>query len=424
MGVARRPAFVAVVVTGLLLAGCGSGGPHRSALKPCKLDVGGTLAAELPDGSLVVGAASHRGPKLVIRLRRVAQDCQVVRTFGTDGTATVSVASNDVGEIDALRATRDGRLVLAGGDGQAELVGRLREDGRLDHSFGDDGWARVKPRERPERGMPPPAPTATAIAFGRTGSIFLGGNDESAHCCVQDFVSELTAAGAPVRTFGDGGSIVLPPPAIGSYTTDVSVKGDGSVYVLTQYEQSGCGAPSIFRVLPNGSLDKRFDAATAQAVKRVQGRRLRFTPTLVPPAGAGGFVLVGGLDKTCVPPFPPEQGGSGGVAAELRRWGGLEHETRFRVPDYSFDTPAAIQLRSGRIVAAGLLYTGQGKLKRALVRSFAPDGSSRLSAVVRLSGLPRIDYVRLALVPSAAGGVWLVVGFPKEIELVPVGFGG
>ena len=422
MGVARRRALVAVV-TGLCLAGCGSSGPRpEAAPRACKLDIGGTLAAELPDGSLVVGAASHRGPKLVVRLRRVTRGCRVVRSFGTHGTATVEVGANDVGEIDVLRAAPDGRLVLAGGNGKAELVGRLLGDGRLDRSFGDGGWARVASHERSQRGMPPPAPTATSIAFAGSGAILVGGDDEAPHCCVRDFVSEVSEAGVPVRTFGNEGSVFLPTFG-GSYTTELGVEPDGSSYALGEYEQSGCGDPSIVRIRRDGSLDTRFDRSIARTVERVSGRKLRFTPTLVP-GESGAFALVGGLDKTCVPAFPPPRVASGGIAVEVGPSGGVERETRFPAPGYAFDNPAAIRLVSGRVVAAALVYRANGKVKSALVRLFRPDGMTEGVRAVALTSLPRSQSPSLALVPAAGGDAWLVVGLATQTDLVPVRVGG
>jgi hypothetical protein len=431
----RLPCLLAAFGVLVAAAGCGKGGVRTVSLRPCKLRIASAeplvaadLAAELPDGSLVVGTSHVHRSKLLIVLRRVSQDCRVVRSFGENGTATLSLRSRQLGAIDALLATGDGRLLLGGSDGRRELVARLLGDGRLDRAFGQDGWARIGPHEKAPRGFPLPAPIATSIAVGRGGTIFLGGNDQNAHCCVQDFVTELTARGEPVRAFGRGGSIVL-PRFTGSYVTDVSVNGDGSVYALGEYEESGCGSPTILRVRPDGSFDARFDVAMARTVASVVSRRLRFTPTLVPRSRSGAFVLIGGLDKTC-PPLAHSASGAAaigiGASGRVDRSYGHDGETRFPSPGYAFESSSAIRLPSGRIVAAAFAYGVNGRPKGLIVRAFSRDGSIDRSfgrAGVRTilrKAFPRNGYLA-ALVPAANGGAWLVIGSRKQIDLMPVG---
>ncbi len=432
----RRLAFL-LAALGLVagVTGCGKSGV-LPPLRPCKLRLAGVprtgsgvwfgsgLAASLPDGSLVVGTSRSRGSKLRVVLRRVSQDCRVVRSFGKHGTTSVAVDAARFGVIDSIAAARDGTLLLAGSDGRRELVGRLLGNGRLDRSFGRDGWARLELHERPGIRNPPPTPTATSIAIGPSGSIFLGGDDGEAHCCVQDFVTELSSDGKPVTGFGHGGSIML-RRFTGSFSTDVFDAGKGSAYARGEIVFSGCGAPVIARIRPDGSLDSSFDAAVARSISDVETRRhLLFSPALVPGQPHGGFALVGALERECGPVAHPT---SGGAAVGILRSGRIDRsyghsgETRFASPASSFELASALRLPSeGLLVAAPTYGTSSGALKTLRVQALSSSGSLERGRSINLEKLPRSDNTSVALVPAGDRGAWVVIGFPKEIDLIPV----
>ncbi|HLX18591.1 MAG TPA: hypothetical protein VKR23_00395 [Gaiellaceae bacterium] len=401
-----------------------------SGLSAAEFYGGGGLTAELPGGSLVLGATHQRGKELSVVLRRVDSACHVVHSFGKDGTAALALSVETGpygfvgGSIDTLAAEPDGGLLVAGNDGRYELVGRLLATGRLDPSFGRNGWARIRPHEKPAYRTPPPFPTVTSIAIDPSGSIFLGGNDGEAHCCAQSFVSELTADGAPVQSFGSNGSIILPARGFtGSYITQLASNGDGSAYAFGEYEQSGCGYPIVVRFGHDGSLDARFDAAVARTLRRVAPQPFRFTPTLVP-GSSGAFALVGGFDKTCGPlsRHPVSSGRAVGILPSGRIDGafGKAGESPFAAPVFTFDNPLAIRLASGGIVAADELYDGKGRLKRVSVQSFASDGSADGRRTIVRARLPHKPYLA-GLLPAPADEAWLVIGSRSEIELLPVG---
>ncbi len=374
------------------------------------------LATTLPDGSFVVGVSDTRPRSVDVRLRHVLPDCEVVASFGA------VVHSKIGGSFNTLVATPGGQILLGGGVGHTALVGRFGPNGGIDHSFGENGWAKLVPRERPIRGMGGPWFAATSIAVAPSGTIVVGGNDGGAHCCSRAFVGELTSDGAPVNTFGQDGSRIIPRIA-GSYTTDVSVNPDSSVNVLTEYEQSGCGEPDIVRFHADGRLDTAFDKAIARTIRTITRPKLRFTPSLAPD-GTGGFTLVGGLDRTCVLGGRQQSGGvSVRVGTSGRAVGGLTH---FRSPMYVFDGPSTLRLDSGGVVAAAVEYSRAYRTTALLVQAFGADGS-RNSAVgdhgqLRF-GIPpgeRSDYAAAGLLPGAAGSAWLVAELPREIELIPI----
>ncbi len=217
--------------------------------------------------------------------------------------------------------------------------------------------------------------------------------------------------------FGNDGSRVV--PIIGSYSAGVFPNPDGSVYVFGQYEGSGCGDPEIVRVSPDGSIDRPFDTVMKRTVKRLTPREMRLTPTLVPD-GAGGFTLVGGLDRTCVLPNPRQP--SSGVSARIAASGQVVGElTHFVSPHLAFDSPAALRLPSGRILAAAF------GVSSALVQVFGPDGwrdpslgDHGLLRIAPPRGI-RERFPSVDLLPAAGGSAWLVMGFSHEIDLTPVG---
>ena len=167
----------------------------------------GGLLTEMSDGSIVVGATRQHAHTLIVALHRVNASCEPVTSFGTNGVATLALDAK-AGPVEVIAGDPDGGLILGGSSGHRELVGRLLGDGRLDDSFGQDGWARIDSGERPH-GFPVYA-DVTSIAFGSTGSILLGGNNGAGHCCIRSFVTELTKSGAPVMSFGNGGTVFVP----------------------------------------------------------------------------------------------------------------------------------------------------------------------------------------------------------------------
>jgi hypothetical protein len=424
-----RKACLLAVSSLALVPGCGSSHSAQPPLRLCairmsglgSLAYGGGLFAELPDGSLIVGASHTHHSKLEIVLRRVSPDCRVVRSFGKSGTETITVDHAQSGTIDAIRATQDGQLILAGSDGRNELVGRLEADGRLDRSFGGQGWSRFKPYVKNYGGMPTPLPrVATSISFGPSGSIFLGGNDDTAHCCTQDFVSKLAPDGGLVQDYGTADGSIVVPKLSGSYITEVDANADGSAYVFVEYEQSGCGYPVVLRLRFDGSLDRHFDAAMARTLKRVAPQRWDFTPTLVP-GRAGAFALVGGFDRTCGPlsSNSPSLGLAVGItpSGRLDSSFGRSGETRFPASLFALDNPPAIRLPSGRIVAAG--GSSSGRTKGLIVRFFSATGAAERPRTIPRSRLARHSGI-VGLAPAPNGGAWVVFGSTKEIELIPV----
>ena len=249
------------------------------------------LATELPDGTLVLGGTYVRGGDMVTVLHAVLPDCRPARDFGVHGTATVTLATHSApAVINVIQATPGGTVLLAGGVGPDVLVGRLLPDGHLDATFGTSGWARLGSPVKPPKGMFS-GPAVTSMTLGPSETVYLGGNDGAAHCCVEDFVGALSSGGRLERSFGDHGWAVLPPLA-GSYQTDVFAV-HGGLLVMGFVMYTGCGGPVLARLGTSGHPDQAFAQATRRAVATAS-RDYALLPTMYLRRG-GAFALVGDL---------------------------------------------------------------------------------------------------------------------------------
>jgi hypothetical protein len=159
-------------------------------------------------------------------------------------------------------------LLIAGEDGQSWIVGRILSNGTIDRTFGDDGWADVTIPESPPMGMPGPllGGEANSIAQSPSGTIFVGGNDGNAHCCVHAFVASLTPSGQLNRAFGVGGwAHVLPQ---GDYSTQLILGPEGTLEVVGDVVYGGCGGPQLTVLNSAGALVPGVGQAVESSIWR------------------------------------------------------------------------------------------------------------------------------------------------------------
>ena len=279
-------AHAEVAATATLPAVCRLAVPEITGTLPSLLD------AELPDGTLVLGASNVKAGKLLTVLHAVLPDCQPDVGFGVNGTATVSLAVHSTSAvIEAIAATADGKILLGGGIGPDLVVGRLLADGHLDTGFGAAGWALLQSPVKPPTGMFS-GYAITSLALGPSGVIYLGGNDGTAHCCVDDFVGALSPGGVLDRSFGNGGWAIL-TALEGSYDTQI-FPGPSGILVMGFVMYTGCGGPVLARLDASGRLDEAFDNTVRHSLAGATGRYVLIGPALYARPG-GGFALVGDL---------------------------------------------------------------------------------------------------------------------------------
>jgi hypothetical protein len=262
------------------------------AVPEIKGPVPALLDTELPDGTVVLGGSYLKSGRLVTVLQGVSPNCQPAQGFGVHGTATVTLAVHSASAvIDVIAATTDGKILLGGGIGPDLVVGRLLADGRVDAGFGTSGWARLQSPAKPAPGMFT-GYAITSLALGAAGTIYLGGNDGTAHCCVEDFVGALSPSGRTERSFGNGGWVIL-PALVGSYATEI-FPGVSGILVMGFVMYTGCGGPVLSRLDARGRLDKTFGSNVQHSLASATARYVLVGPALYP-RPSGGFALVGDL---------------------------------------------------------------------------------------------------------------------------------
>ena len=250
-----------------------------------------------PDGRLIVGG--YFTPPIKKHFTRLNRDGSVDATFAT-GTGLSADAT-------ALAAQPDGRILVAGNFARFDgtivngLV-RVEPNGTIDQSFsagqGCDGHI-------------------VAMAVEPGGSILIGGAFDSINGVPRKGVARLDASGAvqplDLQIAGDGYEDV----------NAITVLTNGKAYFGGSFERAGGLARNgLFRLLPNGSVDPDFRAATVTNQFDLDGNYTFYVYCLRPlPDGRilvggnfyevdgerrHGIVLLkedGSLDRTFVPEF-------------------------------------------------------------------------------------------------------------------------
>jgi hypothetical protein len=279
------------------------------------------LATELPDGNVVFGRSHVRGGKLVTVLHAVLPNCRPVPGFGVHGTATVTLTVHSAtAVIDVIEATAAGKMLLGGGIGPYLVVGRLLADGRVDVGFGTSGWDHLQVPVKPANGFFS-GYSVNSLAFGPSGTLYVGGNDGAAHCCVQDFVGALSPNGLVQRSFGNDGWAIVDALS-GSYETEV-FPGANGILVMGFVMFTGCGGPVLARVDARGRPDETFDASVRQSLAKATTARYVLVGPAVYLRPGGGFGLVGDLTPSGCGPTVPKLEGKG-LALGFRGGGGID----------------------------------------------------------------------------------------------------
>lgn len=186
-------------------------------------------------------------------------------TFGTEGRVVSSVQGFQYGSGGSARLS-DGRLLVGGlcrtGDVHDFCVARYHSDGRLDTSFGTDGWARQT--------VSMFRASAAAMALLPDGRIVVGGSCNNLYELGNYFcMARFSANGETDGSFGTGGVSrfhvsALPDGGVGDELTDIAVADSGALFVTGGCSSRFCAA----KVQEDGTLDLSFGA---QGVATVQG---------------------------------------------------------------------------------------------------------------------------------------------------------
>jgi uncharacterized delta-60 repeat protein len=333
-------------------------------LSPADKSVGFGSMAVGPDGSMfiLVGNEVPCGESKcrALRVKKLDRDGHLDASF--DSAPVVQAPVSEGGATgQAIALAPNGRLlVVAGVEGEVDVV-RLQMDGSVDRSFGAEGIGRV------------PVPSfavVTAIARRPDGRLVLAGTLLSGSGpemgAGEIVVAQLTAAGLPDPSFGQGGVAVF-EGVHRNFSTPALVGTRRGVFMglATPLCRPRClnDQPRVHidRISPSGELEDTHSevprgvrvAGEPQAIAALRMRR------------NGGLLVVGrGTKGTFIEALGPRlrldrRFGKGGVTF---------------VPEFNASSGNnAIVDRAGRLVVGGSAFTGFTQEGTALVR-LRPDG--------------------------------------------------
>jgi uncharacterized delta-60 repeat protein len=216
-----------------------------------------------PDGKLVasgLGAMNVDGSNGVLTMARYNPDGTLDGTFGTNGIAKTSLASNSVNSDLLLQP--DGRLVVVGTtrlDGtDRSALARYDRNGLLDPSFGSGGTVTT---------LAGFAVYATAGALQADGKLIAVGSAQHANGGFG--ITRYNHDGSLDTTFGSGGTVTTRIGSVNSaWANDVIIEPDGKLLVGGKAERtdptagpSRYGSYAVARYNPDGSLDTSFGSS-------------------------------------------------------------------------------------------------------------------------------------------------------------------
>jgi uncharacterized delta-60 repeat protein len=309
-----------------------------------------TAVAVQPDGKIVIGVSTR-----VFAVGRYNADGTLDSTFGRNGKVLTWDGKGGWAHARALALQPDGKIVVAGWDGESHgccddrfAVFRYRANGRLDPSFGGDG--------RVFTNLTPGQDQAFALVIRPNGNIVIAGTARMHRFALVRYKPD----GAVDRSFGDDG--IASASSFGwvgqEYALALAVQADGKFVASgsSSVPEEPVVGPSLVRFTRSGALDPTFGTdgfATGGAPfgieiqtdgKIVTGGGGAFLLTRVMPDGSPDISFDG--DGELVTPFP-----------------GLQHQP---------NANDVVLQQDGKIIACGGYYEGSGF---ALARYEQVDGS-------------------------------------------------
>jgi uncharacterized delta-60 repeat protein len=319
-----RAQIVAVryLPSGRLDRSFGSGGIFKTVLPTANGPYNATSVAVDRVGRLIVAGGDGQGDMLALRL---SASGRLDRSFGPNRTGVVAVPVGGFAESVAL--TPGGRILLGGANGSANarpmVVARLTSGGRLDREFGRGGVTQVRFwNVRRAAGSP-----VNTLVVARNGSItgsghldYIGGDG---HGSVGVF--RLTSKGRLARSFGRGGHVeVAFKNRNGSFAfwfpCAMGIDARGRVLATGDSVLNGRGALLTTRLTSRGALDRSY-GSTRDGRSVVYGLSGDNDPNCGA-AVTGGGVLTAGVATTLArvdPTGRPSRGFARGGVFKVRR---------------------------------------------------------------------------------------------------------
>jgi uncharacterized delta-60 repeat protein len=214
----------------------------------------------LPDGGAIMARREGRDKAMLFRL---LADGRVDTTFGREGFAPVALPAGT--QVSDLLRRPDGRLVLVATGplysrfevARAHVIG-LTADGKLDRSFGSGGTASPPIQSSCACAPAALAPDGGIVLTGHTGELppAVAGGPAGSNPNRAWVVARLTASGAPDPAFGGGDGVAeLPAPRGGGAGGYAAhVTAGGRLLVVGRAGEQGL----LFGVGPDGSVDPAY----------------------------------------------------------------------------------------------------------------------------------------------------------------------
>ena len=210
----------------------GKGGIVQTAFGKANVQLAGI--AVQPDGKIVASGSGygsgHGNDFNTIALARYKPNGSLDSSFGTAGKVTTPHALDYQGGPPALQ---NGKIVVAGDDDmELPVLARYGTNGRLDATFGDQGFATIS--------GPLVASTPPAVFAQKNGAILLDLPGATGGTEAMDALVRFTSSGRVDPSFGTAGVALLPS----SGSTSLEVEADGKVLV-----GGGIDGSTLVRVL-------------------------------------------------------------------------------------------------------------------------------------------------------------------------------
>ena len=219
-------------------------------------------------------------------------------TFATSGKLISSYGGQSMFGP-AVKIQPDGKLVIVGKDFNGNdddfLVQRFFSTGSPDTTFGTNGATVIKLSSKDDN--------AKGLAFQSDGKIIIAGGAGQASSYETSVLVRVTTDGILDTSFGTGGKVLI-DFGLPSHSHSVAVQSDGNIVVTGEtYTTADGGLFATARVLPNGAFDTSFgtggkvtqtlgSGANAHAlVLQADGRILLGGYAALTDTGKAGFIV-------------------------------------------------------------------------------------------------------------------------------------
>ncbi len=257
----------------------------------------GQAVAVQRDGKIVVAgvltdpSGTEQGGMLV---ERFTASGGPDRRFASGGTATVLGGTKNGGAAFALTLQPDGRIIVAGSglgsDGLTRIaLARLNAGGGLDRSFGAGGVRVAQGAQDLGR-----IGVAAAVGLQPGGKIVVAGSVRPNLQNSNALVARFTSTGNLDRSFGSGGSFVVPANVLGGGAAvfqALAVGGDGSI-AAGGAATSGGMTPAYALAARLGSNGRPIGSFGRGGVVSLASLRGSVAPSPIP--GANGVAIARG----------------------------------------------------------------------------------------------------------------------------------